>query len=284
MHGALALGIALLLPSQCGSGGCRPARLPSRAGGFVVQVPTWEWVELDGSQWSLRRDGVQIGVYLVERDAYFVKLGSGRFADEASDPPSPIPTAARKARPLVQKPADTVRTVQGDTVPTGVQREPVEGEHFHISGREVPRLVATAAIESAKIPDWSGKLRLTIFAASKAEAESIAAEVAKLPNLSARSIVTDYDLSHQREAWVADCGFKTSPLPQVVIQDGPKVLERFEGPGAVAALRKADPQYDPAKDLKSPGGKNPLEGLDSGCILGGLALLLALSNSKKESK
>lgn len=281
MNAVLSLTILLAVPGQCGPSGCRPVAAPAAA--------RHEWVRLDDTQWSLRRDGVQLGVYVVKEDRYYRKTGPGQFEGQPSAPPVPVPESARSQPPAreVAPSSDAVRTVQGDVVPTGVQWDRVkdgaesDGEHFHgPGGARLSRDAAMAAIRDVKIPDWKGKLRVSIFGKDRAEAEAVAREVSALRNISRRSIITDYDLSSNREAWVAEPGFKTSPTPQIVVQDGPKVLERFEGPGAVAALRKADPKYDPAKDIKIDGVD--LTNLNPGCVLGALALLLALSKKREE--
>lgn len=130
-------------------------------------------------------------------------------------------------------------------------------ERVTINGREVTRDVALDAIGKPEIPDDGAKLRATIIG-TEAECGAVWKDVLTHPALAEareKYVWQSYPPGH----WALRPGFIQSGHPTIYFQAAPdkpggsaKVLLRLDSyPGALAlaeAVRKADPNYDPAKD------------------------------------
>jgi hypothetical protein len=126
-------------------------------------------------------------------------------------------------------------------------------EEYRLSGQVVTREEAFKALQAAPLSDDSQKLRLTVIGSAEERKKVLAA----LPqDVKDRCLVKEYAPDH----WsVKNAGFKTDGHPTVYVQapDG-KVLHRQDDADNVAqAVRKADPNYDPAKDPDLRKAKTP---------------------------
>ncbi len=234
---------------------------------LMIQQPldNYEWIDLpESGQMSLRKNGVQVGIWVPDK-GYFARLSSGKFAEQSSELPIPLP---------LRKPNFGVVENKINPRPT-----------YRINGRNADRAEVHAALTGG-LPDDSGLSRLTLIGA-KADCDRVAGDLANHPALApcrGKLIVRSFAPDH----WaVKDLGFKTDGKPTLYCQTpNGLVLHRQDdyegGPEALAeALRKADPAYDPNKDPDKR--KNdpsspfpPCAGLP-GLLLGSAAIVLVLT-------
>ena len=176
------------------------------------------------------------------------------------------------------------------------------GPCYYINGRQVTRSDVFEAITAGtQLEDDSGKNHLTIIG-SKEETKPV------LEDLESNVALTGYKGKLLVQVYKPDCwaaaraGFKTDGKPSIYLQaPGGKVLHRqdgYKGPLLLAAaIRKADPNYDPAKDpdLTKPKPATPAKPNDADPIAappfpwpaaGCIALLVAamLFMSRKASQ
>lgn len=137
----------------------------------------------------------------------------------------------------------------------GVSFDKISDEpRYSISGRECSREEVLAALKqqaAGKVPDYAGRLRLTIIG-PEADRKKVIADLTQPPlqQLVGALVVKDYAPDH----WaVAGSGFVTTGRPTIYLQtpDG-TVLHRsdsYDGPQALAeAVRRARDDYDSKKD------------------------------------
>jgi hypothetical protein len=143
-------------------------------------------------------------------------------------------------------------------LPTGVVTDKLGKykDQYLINGRLVTREEAHQAVGEPQIPDDAGLLRFTVIGAD-ADRTRVLSDLNQHPALAGvkpKLLVQDYEPNHYE---VERSHFVNSGKPTIYLQapDG-KVLLRtdsYDGPEALAEqIRKADPNYDPAKD---PDGK-----------------------------
>jgi hypothetical protein len=217
---------------QCPGGAC-PA----------PPAPGWEWRTRpdDPARRYLFRDGVQVGGYDTEHD-YFRRYDA---ATRTWGPTGPVPAEA--PGPVPGREPRRPREENYGVELGRLSRE----ETFVKDGRRVSRQEAVVALE-AEVKDDSRLLRVTVIGAD-GERERVLQDLAASPLLAGfrdHYLLQDYPPEH----WaVAGAGFRRDGHPTIYVQapDG-TVLHRqdgYDGPGLLAAaLRRADPAYDPSKD------------------------------------
>lgn len=225
--GALALG-------DCSGASCA-ARPPSM---------TWHQFASDPGRSYLYRDGVPIAAYDHAADIY-------RSFDAAtqtwSEPVTP-PWGAR-AEPA----HDSAERTEANF---GVDVDRLVGarrERYRLNGSPVSREQAREALVGSSVPDDAGRLRLTLIG-DAASTSRVATDLSTAPPLAPwkdRLVVQAYP----REHWaVAKAGFFARGKPTIYLQTpAGKVLHRQDdyadgAEGLANALRRADPDYDPARD------------------------------------
>lgn len=121
-------------------------------------------------------------------------------------------------------------------------------ERYTIDGQIVPKAQAYAALVEG-LEDDSHRLSLTVIG-SKADCDRVLQDLQQpqFHEFASRCVVQDY----RPDDWPMRVGFQTSGNPTIYLQkpDG-QVLARtdkYEGPQTLEAVRKADPNYQPAKD------------------------------------
>lgn len=201
------------------------------------------------TRWWFLVNGQKVG-YLDEVDMQFTSVSGDkwRFA-----PPAPPEKQSKNSigRLLGQMPPG---------VPDGgidpEKLTPDAGKNrFRMNGREVNEGIAFEALTGAsgQLADDSGFLRLTVIG-SDADRKAVMNDL--LNDVSLKEFARDMVLNdYPPDSWeVKQTGFRTDGHPTIYIQkpDG-KVLHRQDdyrgGAGRLAgAIRKARPDYDPAKD------------------------------------
>jgi hypothetical protein len=180
-------------------------------------------------QWALYRAGRQVGTWL--GDKYYPFDAAARSWGAATDPPVPPPAADHFGVEADQLKADATR--------------------YTVNGRPATRDQVEQAVRQG-VPDDAGKLRLTVIGPD-AERKRVLDDWAAHPALQGcreSVLARDYPPDH----WaVARAGFAGGGRPTIYLQaaDG-RVLHRqdeYRGPEQLAeAIRKARPDYDPARD------------------------------------
>src|SRR5579864_4944052 len=131
--------------------------------------------------------------------------------------------------------------------PTGVVWDKVKGGNsYSVCGQKVGKEEATALLtEASEVPNDAKKLRLTLIG-SPEECKSVLDTLAKAS--ATDNVVCQ---SYRPDDWALRPGFVTKGHPSIYLEspDG-KVLLRQQGLDAntVAAVRKASPDYSPARD------------------------------------
>lgn len=129
-----------------------------------------------------------------------------------------------------------------------------EKERYSISGKEVTPSQAVQAIGGDNLEDDSAKLDLTIISSNKALREQVLNDLRnndKLKELLSQYKVSSYDPSHFH---ISGMGYQTDGNPTIYIQgpDGSVLHRQSDYSGGAerlaSALRRARPDYDPAKD------------------------------------
>lgn len=132
----------------------------------------------------------------------------------------------------------------------GLDWTPPDAERYAIGGKTACKKTVFDAIE-ASVPDDSSSLRLTVIGPGR---EAVLKDVGESPALApyrGKLVARSYDASHWH---VRDAGFRTDGAPTIYVQaPGGKVLHRQDdyrdgAEGLGTALRRSDPNYDPAKD------------------------------------
>jgi hypothetical protein len=154
-------------------------------------------------------------------------------------------------------------------------------ERITLGRREITHAEARKLLEAATLADDSGKLRLTIIG-SEADRQRVLDDLkGPLADLASGFLVQSY----APDNWaVARAGFQTGGKPTIYVQaPSGKVLHRQDdyADGAdglrrgLEAVRKPDPNYDPAKDRDL---RRPSADLSTWAVVGlaGVLFLLAL--------
>lgn len=190
----------------------------------------WRAFPDDASQVALWHNGRQIGGYHLLEDYYRpLDAATGRWGERCAPPVDP----PRRNFGLAQ---DKIR----------------DGDHYSLNGREVSKEQIQQVLGDSKVPDDSGKLRITVI--GDPNWRSVVEDFARHPALASykdKVVAAWYAPDH----WaIARQGFVTSGRPTIYVQapDG-TVLHRQDdyqgGAEALAeALRKIDPNYRPEKD------------------------------------
>jgi hypothetical protein len=157
-------------------------------------------------------------------------------------------------------------------------------ERITLGGREITCAEARRLLEAGSLTDDSGKLRLTIIG-SEADRQRVLDDLkGPLADLANGFLVQSY----APDNWAVACaGFQTSGKPTIYVQaPSGKVLHRqddyADGPDglrrALEAVRKPDPNYDPAKDRDLRRPNADLSTWATWAVLGlaGTLILLAL--------
>jgi hypothetical protein len=257
------LAALLALPAAAESRGGWPSRGCAPVGAPVVfpAVPEWEWrTSADGS----RADLYHFGRY------YFTHY-------YPAEEKKPQPLAPANAAP-VKKPAcdccpscgcgDACRCPDGkpccdgckcvakaDALPHWMTHGTDPGkltarEEYRVGGRAVSRDEALQALRGAPLADDSRKPRLTVIGSPEERRKVLAG----LPDdVKERWLVKEYAPDH----WaVSGAGFKADGHPTVYLQapDGKVLHRQDDADNLAAAVRRADPAYDPNKDpdLRKP--------------------------------
>jgi hypothetical protein len=241
----------------------------------------WRRFASDPDRSYLFEGGMQVAAYDHARDIY-------RTYDARTDtwgPPGPPPW--RRPEP-VAAPAEKVEKVEA--VPNyGVETDQLNGghgEHYRLNGVPVSPERARQALAGDPIPDDTARLRLTVIGDTTA-ARRVTSDLASAATLAPwkdRVVVQAYAPDH----WaVARAGFSTGGRPTIYVQaPSGKVLHRQDdyadgAEGLAQALRRADPNYDPAKDpdLRKPKGLDLTRIPPAAWILAAAALLLLFRRS-----
>jgi len=176
--------------------------------------------------------------------------------------------------PMVEQ--DGVKNFGIDRAQLGQMRERIT-----LGGREITHAEAKQLLEASGLSDDSGKLRLTIIG-SEADRKRVLDDLkGPLADLAGGFLVQSYAPDH----WaVARAGFHTAGKPTLYVQaPSGKVLHRQDDYAdgadglrrALEAVRKPDPNYDPARDRDL---RRPSAELSTWAVLGlaGVLFLLAL--------
>jgi hypothetical protein len=252
----------LLAPNGWGAG------QPCPVGPEVAPQYYWHWQPSDPQRYYLYKNNLQIGGYDVIDDYY-------RPFDDAANTwgpkgKPPIDPPAKKPVYIHQTKADPSddQNDQGLVENHGIDYSKFpHGEECRINGQKVSKSHALRVIEALgdpTLPDDSQKLKLTIFG-SKDEQDKVLADLATDNNLTKlRDTFTTqaYPPNH----WViTQRGFKIGTTPTIYVERADGMVthrqEGYAGPGALAqAIKKSDPNYDPAKDpdLSKPPKPEPV--------------------------
>lgn len=170
----------------------------------------------------------------------------------------------------------------------GVEWDKVQDERARImmGKREISRAEAMRLVEG-DVPDDGGKLRLTIIGPEADRKKVLAAlDQPPLSEFKSRFVIQAYDPSD----WaVKNYGFVTSGKPTIYVQmPSGKVLHRQDtyttAEELAAAIRKADPGYDPKKDpdARKPAlpGMPDLSQIPVPVWIGGALVLLMIFGKK----
>jgi hypothetical protein len=228
---------------------------------FFPSVPEWEWrTTADGSRADLYHFGHYCRSHYYETEVKpsdpFAESNKARPKKDDCDCTASCDCGA-SCRCADGKPCcDGCRCiVKGQAFPRwmthGTDPEKIAPrEEYRVGGKVVSRDEALQALQSGGLSDDSQKLRLTVIGSDDERKKVL---TALPPDVKERCLVKSYAPDH----WaMKGAGFKTDGHPTVYVQapDG-QVLHRQDGAdNLVAAVRKADPNYDPAKDpdLRKP--------------------------------
>lgn len=207
------------------------------AGGAIASSPRWkEWPGYSDQVALVDASGQQVGLYSY-KDRKFWPRKDGKWGDPC-DPPIAIPP-----QPLAAN--------------YGVDTDKMDGKRkYYRQGNEVTREQAYGAFD---LPNDSGKLRVTVIGDGREQVVKDLGDHPALAVYKGQYLLQAYAPDH----WaVKDAGFVTSGKPTIYIQkpDG-KVLHRqdtYSAESLADALRKVQPNYQPAKD---PNVNNPLQPL-----------------------
>lgn len=263
----------------------------------------YEWRQCDAGEWTLWRDGLQIGNYLVAEGKYYPRTAPGQWDNPCPLPAGviPPPGVKPKAKPkafcpccgdecdCAVKPCGkpgchcvlSAGKVEADgTVNFGLDVDEIHrGKHI-LNGKEVTKEKLFEAIGKTDFPDDSKQLALTVIG-PEVERKRVTDDLESSPSLApwkGKVKIQSYDPSD----WAVSPGFVTAGQPTIYCQgaDGTVLFRQdsYAGPEALAtALREADKNYNPQKDhdpLK-PLGVHPI------LLIGGGILLILLLKGKE---
>lgn len=277
--------VAFLLPSiaysQCSNGRCG---VPNTVTVEVAPLPdsfqkkvyknssVSHWVESDVGEKALYHNGVQIGSINDKGRFRFYDAKSDRWSEpiqlfEVKNCDQPPVVQKEKSKDCICKPeckctdclcaSPKVEQPIGQNVTNfGMDwnHNAKDKEKYSFSGQEITRSKAFQELIGENLEDDSGKLDLTIISSNKALRQQVLNDLKTNPKLVeqlSQYKVSDYDPSHFH---VSGMGYKSDGSPTIYIQKGNgEVLHRQDdysgGPERLAsALRRARPDYDPAKD------------------------------------
>lgn len=244
-------------------GGCSPAFgpvgppfAPVFTPAFAQPAPApfsgWSASAKESGRWNFCYGGRCVGAFW-EKDGLYYPYDwiQGKWLP-AAPPPEPLPDRLRavadaKAAAKAAGP-EVVQNFGVDTAKLSGSTEP----RYWVNGRRCNRRQAVEAITAGQLVDDSKKLRVTLIG-PEADRRKAEAELAAGPERD-KYLLQSYPPDH----WaVARVGFVTTGKPTVYLQkpDGKVLLRQdvWDGPDRlIAAIRKADPTYDPRKD---PDGK-----------------------------
>jgi hypothetical protein len=233
---------SLLLTSALALGSCSGASCAARSPAY-----TWHSFASDPSRSYLYRGDALIAGYDHGKQIYRTYDASTDAWSEPTTPPW---------QPAPERIAVPQETIEAKVPNFGVDLARLNGEHgerYRLNGLPVPPDRARQALVGASVPDDAGRLRLTIIG-DPASATRVTGDLAAAPALATwkdRLLVQTYPPEH----WaVAKAGFFTGGKPTVYVQaPSGKVLHRQDdyadgAEGLAQALRRADPNYDSAKD------------------------------------
>lgn len=193
-------------------------------------APGYSWQPFsDGStdQVKLMRGALQVGVYRTDDGTFAWLLRDGTFSPDGVPPIDP-PAAGGLAR--------------------GVESREVVPGRVMLNGRVTTRRQAVEAL-GATVPDTTSCRWVTVIGTGREKVEGDWKAAPELAPYTGGTILKSYPADH----WALRPGFALKGAPTLYVQssDG-RVLSHadgYDGPQALArALRKADPNYDPAKD------------------------------------
>jgi hypothetical protein len=215
-----------------------------------TSIPGGHWVahEEDAACYGYFVGGVQVAYYDSDLDLY-------RTYDAATEGfgPEQIPPWGRRMKAEPRDGFNFGNDYKKNAKPAGDEKP-----KYRIQGKPVSREEAVETIQTGKIPDDSGKLRVTVIGA-QTERDRVSGDLMTSPSF--KDLRADLVCKfYPANAWEVSKGFFTAGHPTIYGQypDG-KVFHRqddYEG-GAEAladAIRQADPNYDPAKDTDARSG------------------------------
>lgn len=247
----------------------------------VAQPGAFAWDKRDPTQWILKnKAGLQIGNYWLEPHVY---AGQFRFLVHGGwtapvDPP--IPVEPEKIRAVCDNPDES-----------GVETDKIDASGkpaYWLGAKIVSRPEVMDAITRGQIPDDSGLLRLTIIG-PESERRRVTDDLASAPALAewkGKIIAKSYPADH----WaVAELGYELRGPVAIYLQrpDGAVLHEQQDytdgAEGLAGALRKRDPNYQPAKnkDARKPDPSAP-GSIPPWAIPAGAGLLALLLTPKKK--
>jgi hypothetical protein len=199
------------------------------------------------------------------------KLGRPSGAGDVRRAADGLAASAASAKALVDELVELyeAKTVQNFGVDSA--RLAHGDDRYLINGRQVTREDALRAVGSSNLADDSHKPRLTVIG-SEADRQRVLAdfEAAPLAEWRPKLVLHAYAPDHWH---VAKAGFKTDGKPTIYLQRADGVVmhrqDDYSGgaPVLAQAIRKADPNYDPAKDpnankpTPAPGAPDWINGL-----------------------
>lgn len=230
----------------------------------VLHQDTYRWQKLDEGEYALYKNGSHIGNYRIHDDVYMPWNAQTRKFGQREEPPI--------APPLRN---------------FGIVRDKLtKGEaKYSIGGHPASRDRVIEAITRDGLADDTNRLRLTIIGEEKSR-KKVIEDLTRDPELSRyRSwlLVQHYPKGHRMVQGFHQDG---EPVIYLTHRDGTVLWRQDDArdyQGLVAALRKADPNYDPKKDpgpwLKMP---NALAKVPPwGWVVGGILIFLL---ARRESK
>lgn len=257
---------AVLALGQWGPAGCPPV---GGSGHRLEAATAYEWREAGPGWQYLYRRGRLIGAWDGTRYAT-------RCYDGWQDAPPPW-----QATPEVDEPADAepLPMPAGKDQSVLIGQEPVTENHgvnldrlggsarkrWQINGRDVSREMAVQYLTEG-LPDDSTWLRVTVIG-PESDRQRVVEDLRAHPayaDFRGRLLVQGYDAA---DPMIAGIGAVRDGRPTVYVQaPSGKVLHRQDdyagGPEKLAgAIRKADPNYKPARDPDLSKSTNPLDWL-----------------------
>lgn len=273
--------LVTMLCQSCPGGWCVPPTPPP-----VARQAT-EWREVNG-QWALILGGVQHGVY-IPGDGYYRRLAPGQWDAKPSEPPAPLPGGLGN---------DVRGQLVGDTAPVPAKNfglgdpkeiKPPGGANVLTSDKDgMPITSADASrLNRGELATQATKRRLTLIgdeAACKAAYSLLA--MREVQDLVKDYIVSDYrptdwQISHERYGFPKVAKF----LALAQERDGTTLFQTTD-PREIAinlqAVRKPDPNFDPARVPNHAGG--PQGNLGFVLVVAVIVVFLVWLSHRKEQQ